>query len=122
MLEDTGAGMGPEILGRAFEPLFTTKSKGMGTGLGLPQVFAFCERAGGVATIDSAVGAGTSVRLYLPRASATATESADVQHDHDGRGVAGFACAAGGGQRGSCGRHGGVVIDDESSRHVCVQC
>jgi signal transduction histidine kinase/CheY-like chemotaxis protein len=79
-LEDTGAGMGPEILGRAFEPLFTTKSKGMGTGLGLPQVFAFCERAGGVATIDSAVGAGTSVRLYLPRARATATESADVQH------------------------------------------
>lgn len=68
-LEDSGQGMSPEILGRAFEPLFTTKSKGMGTGLGLPQVFAFCERAGGVATIDSAVGAGTSVRLYLPRAS-----------------------------------------------------
>ncbi len=86
-LEDTGAGMGPEILGRAFEPLFTTKSKGMGTGLGLPQVFAFCERAGGVATIDSAVGAGTSVRLYLPRASATATESADVQHDHASAGA-----------------------------------
>src|SRR6266702_3147426 len=79
-LEDTGVGMAPEVLARAFEPLFTTKSKGMGTGLGLPQVFAFCERAGGVATIDSAVGAGTSVRLYLPRASATATESADVQH------------------------------------------
>ena len=77
-LEDTGAGMGPEILGRAFEPLFTTKSKGMGTGLGLPQVFAFCERAGGVATIDSAIGAGTSVRLYLPRATATAAESVDV--------------------------------------------
>jgi signal transduction histidine kinase/CheY-like chemotaxis protein len=80
-LEDTGAGMGPEVLGRAFEPLFTTKSKGMGTGLGLPQVFAFCERAGGVATIDSAVGAGTSVRLYLPRASATVAEAADAQHD-----------------------------------------
>jgi len=80
-LEDTGAGMGPEVLGRAFEPLFTTKSKGMGNGLGLPQVFAFCERAGGVATIDSAVGAGTSVRLYLPRASETASEALDAQHD-----------------------------------------
>jgi CheY-like chemotaxis protein len=80
-LEDTGAGMGPEVLGRAFEPLFTTKSKGMGTGLGLPQVFAFCERAGGVATIDSAVGAGTSVRLYLPRASASVVETADTPHD-----------------------------------------
>lgn len=68
-LEDTGAGMAPEVLARAFEPLFTTKAKGMGTGLGLPQVFAFCERSGGLAAIDSAVGAGTSVRLYLPRAS-----------------------------------------------------
>jgi signal transduction histidine kinase len=71
-LEDTGAGMAPEVLARAFEPLFTTKPKGMGTGLGLPQVFAFCERSGGLAAIDSAVGAGTSVRLYLPRAAAEA--------------------------------------------------
>ncbi|MGF6757677.1 ATP-binding protein [Paraburkholderia sp. GAS42] len=69
-LEDTGVGMPPEVLARAFEPLFTTKPKGMGTGLGLPQVFAFCERSGGLAAIDSAIGAGTSVRLYLPRAEA----------------------------------------------------
>ncbi|WP_144139073.1 hybrid sensor histidine kinase/response regulator [Paraburkholderia sp. BCC1884] len=68
-LEDTGAGMASDVLARAFEPLFTTKPKGMGTGLGLPQVFAFCERSGGLAAIDSAVGAGTSVRLYLPRAT-----------------------------------------------------
>jgi len=68
-LEDTGVGMPPDVLARAFEPLFTTKPKGMGTGLGLPQVFAFCERSGGLAAIDSATGAGTSVRLYLPRAS-----------------------------------------------------
>ncbi len=68
-LEDTGVGMASEVLARAFEPLFTTKAKGMGTGLGLPQVFAFCERSGGLAAIDSAVGAGTSVRLYLPRAA-----------------------------------------------------
>ncbi len=71
-LEDTGGGMPPEVLARAFEPLFTTKPKGMGTGLGLPQVFAFCERSGGLAAIDSAIGAGTSVRLYLPRATAPA--------------------------------------------------
>lgn len=66
-VEDTGLGMAPDVLARAFEPLFTTKAKGMGTGLGLPQVFAFCERSGGLATIDSEVGAGTSVRMYLPR-------------------------------------------------------
>ncbi|WP_277187514.1 hybrid sensor histidine kinase/response regulator [Caballeronia sp. BR00000012568055] len=83
-LEDTGVGMSPEVLGRAFEPLFTTKAKGMGTGLGLPQVFAFCERAGGLATIDSAIGAGTAVRLYLPRAAAqgaSATVAADTPAD-----------------------------------------
>jgi len=68
-LEDTGAGMPPDVLARAFEPLYTTKPKGMGTGLGLPQVFAFCERSGGLAAIDSAIGAGTSVHLYLPRAN-----------------------------------------------------
>ncbi|SMF99016.1 two-component hybrid sensor and regulator [Burkholderia singularis] len=71
-VEDTGRGMPPDVLARAFEPLFTTKANGMGTGLGLPQVFAFCERSGGLATIDSKVGAGTSVRLYLPRAAAAA--------------------------------------------------
>ncbi|MDR6378492.1 hybrid sensor histidine kinase/response regulator [Paraburkholderia caledonica] len=83
-LEDTGAGMAPEVLARAFEPLFTTKAKGMGTGLGLPQVFAFCERSGGLAAIDSAVGAGTSVRLYLPRApeesAVDAPDETDAEH------------------------------------------
>ncbi|WP_321814989.1 MULTISPECIES: hybrid sensor histidine kinase/response regulator [unclassified Paraburkholderia] len=69
-LEDTGVGMSHDVLARAFEPLYTTKPKGMGTGLGLPQVFAFCERSGGLAAIDSAIGAGTSVHLYLPRAAA----------------------------------------------------
>ncbi|PLZ04134.1 hybrid sensor histidine kinase/response regulator [Burkholderia sp. WAC0059] len=72
-LEDTGIGMPPDVLARAFEPLFTTKPKGTGTGLGLPQVFAFCERSGGLAAIDSAIGAGTSVHLYLPRAQIAPT-------------------------------------------------
>lgn len=73
-LEDTGTGMSPEVLAHAFEPLYTTKPQGMGTGLGLPQVFAFCERSGGLATIDSTLGVGTSVRLYLPRSTATPAE------------------------------------------------
>ncbi len=71
-LEDTGFGMSPEVLGRAFEPLalYDEAEKHGYTGLGLPQVFAFCERAGGLATIDSAIGESTSVRMYLPRAMA----------------------------------------------------
>jgi len=86
-LEDTGAGMAPEVLARAFEPLFTTKAKGMGTGLGLPQVFAFCERSGGLAAIDSAVGAGTSVRLYLPRASDESAVDTPVETDAEHQGA-----------------------------------
>jgi len=78
-LEDTGVGMPSEVLARAFEPLFTTKPKGMGTGLGLPQVFAFCERSGGLAAIDSATGAGTSVRLYLPRAKGAPEAARSVE-------------------------------------------
>jgi CheY-like chemotaxis protein len=52
---------------RAFEPLFTTKLSGAGTGLGLAQVLAACEQAGGTARLDSVPGRGTTVRLYLPR-------------------------------------------------------
>jgi len=77
-LEDTGVGMTLDVLAHAFEPLFTTKPKGMGTGLGLPQVFAFCDRSGGLATIDSSAGVGTSVRLYLPRAVNAPTAAASV--------------------------------------------
>ena len=83
-LEDTGAGMPPDVLAHAFEPLFTTKPKGMGTGLGLPQVFAFCDRSGGLATIDSAQGIGTTVRLYLPHAhGAPAAAPADLERTVD---------------------------------------
>ncbi len=79
-LEDTGAGMAPDVLAHAFEPLYTTKPKGMGTGLGLPQVYAFCERSGGLATIESKLGEGTAVRLYLPRASAAPSAAPTIEH------------------------------------------
>ncbi|MDR5808197.1 ATP-binding protein [Caballeronia sp. LZ019] len=64
---DNGEGMSESVLRRAFEPLFTTKERGAGTGLGLAQVLAACEQAGGAARITSVPNAGTTVRLYLPR-------------------------------------------------------
>ena len=65
---DTGHGMPPEILERAFEPLFTTKEAGGGTGLGLSMVYGFAKQSGGHVRIRSDVGQGTAVTLYLPDA------------------------------------------------------
>jgi signal transduction histidine kinase len=64
---DDGEGMSEAVARRAFEPLFTTKLRGSGAGLGLAQVAAMCEQVGGTARIDSVPGSGTTVRLYLPR-------------------------------------------------------
>ena len=69
-LSDTGAGMAPEVRARAFEPYFTTKEIGIGSGLGLSQVYGFAEQSGGTALIDSDIGRGTTITLYLPRGSA----------------------------------------------------
>jgi signal transduction histidine kinase len=69
-LSDTGAGMDPALLARAFEPFFTTKAVGRGTGLGLSQVYGFAKQSGGFVTIESEVGQGTIVGVYLPRSHA----------------------------------------------------
>ncbi len=71
-VSDTGCGMSPDLLERVFEPFFTTKPAGKGTGLGLSQVFAFARQAEGQVQLESTVGAGTTVTLYLPRHSAEA--------------------------------------------------
>jgi signal transduction histidine kinase/CheY-like chemotaxis protein len=68
-LSDNGHGMSPSAKQHAFEPLFTTKAHGAGTGLGLAQVIATCEQSGGTAELESELGEGTTLFLYLPRYS-----------------------------------------------------
>ena len=65
-IADTGTGIPPEVLERVFEPFFTTKAPGEGTGLGLATVYGIVTQAGGYATLQSAVGAGTAFVALLP--------------------------------------------------------
>jgi signal transduction histidine kinase/CheY-like chemotaxis protein len=68
-LSDTGTGMPTEVLAHAFEPYYTTKEVGLGSGLGLSQVYGFVKQSGGTALIESEIGRGTSITLFLPRAT-----------------------------------------------------
>jgi signal transduction histidine kinase len=73
---DTGDGMAPDVLARAFEPFFTTRDIGKGSGLGLAMVYGFVKQSGGHVGIASEPGRGTTVTLTLPRAPGEEAEPA----------------------------------------------
>lgn len=66
-VEDTGTGMSPEVVARVFEPFFTTKPVGKGTGLGMAMIYGFARQSGGHCRIETELGRGTRVFLYMPR-------------------------------------------------------
>ncbi len=77
-VHDNGAGIAPENMSKVFDPFFTTKDFASNSGLGLSMVYGFARQSNGYLTIDSAVGEGTKVYIYLPRAEAAAEETKET--------------------------------------------
>jgi PAS domain S-box-containing protein len=75
---DNGRGMGPDTQQRVFEPFYTTKPVGQGTGLGLAMVYGFVRQAGGHVTVYSEIGLGTTIALYFPVLGEGTAQSPDV--------------------------------------------
>ena len=77
-VSDNGSGMSPETRAKAIEPFFTTKGPARGSGLGLSQVYGFARQSGGQLEIESDLGHGTTIRIFLPRLVLQGTETIDA--------------------------------------------
>ena len=86
-VRDEGLGMAPEVADRAFDPFFTTKGVGEGSGLGLSMVYGFARQSGGDARIESRQGRGTTVWLYLPRATEAEIAGPDPRPEKETHGT-----------------------------------
>jgi signal transduction histidine kinase/ActR/RegA family two-component response regulator len=86
LVSDNGSGMSQRVAAKAFEPFFTTKAVGQGTGLGLSQVLGFAQQSGGEARIETRVGQGTTISIFLPRSRERLPRVAEASRAlaHDG--------------------------------------
>jgi signal transduction histidine kinase len=101
---DTGTGMSPDVVDKAFQPFFTTKEIGKGTGLGLSQVYGFMQQSGGTVAIESKLGAGTTVTLGLPCAAPAVVAESEAAAVH---GVIGAARSV-------------LLVDDEADVRATI--